>query len=381
MSSLSSDLARELERAPDPVASEAAAQRLRLRRSLMGLLAYAGSAVLVLVSWALGFLNGSHVLVFLALVALLNGVVFTLILTGLNQRLADPSLTGVQVLASIPPVIHVMYHLPEPVVRVAFLLLGLVTMLFAVMRFDFRGTLGISAVMLASYLLLLTALWQVMPERMQLRAEALVVLAYAITLALVCYLGDYITGLRHRLKRRNEELEEALQRLHELATRDALTQLPNRRTVMELLGREASRSDRRKPDADMLCVCMLDVDHFKQVNDRFGHQVGDAVLQQLARAFRQALRTGDVVARFGGEEFLLVLPESSSEGARAAVERLRAALAAMDVPEIGDLAPITVSIGLAMHRPGDSIDTTISRADTALYRAKGQGRDRVVVAD
>lgn len=358
-----------------------AAQRLRLRRMLMGMLTYAGSTALVCIAYLLDFLAAPHLGVFLLAVLFLNLGFVTAIVSGFNLRLKDPSMTGAQVLLAAVPVLYVMYHLEAAQVRMAFLQLGVVTMLFAVMRFEFRGTLIISAILLLSYLGLLVALWQLAPGLMNPRAEAMVLAAYAITLGLVCYLGDYITGLRRRLQQRNLDLKEALGRLHELATRDALTQLPNRRTIMELMNREASRTGRRQPGDKALCLCMMDIDYFKQVNDRHGHQVGDTVLRKVADALQQSIRTEDVVARFGGEEFLLMLPESNLAGARQAVERLRQALAALPLDEIGDLAPITVSIGVAVHRPGEHLDTTISRADTALYQAKGQGRDRVVISD
>jgi diguanylate cyclase (GGDEF)-like protein/PAS domain S-box-containing protein len=151
---------------------------------------------------------------------------------------------------------------------------------------------------------------------------------------------------------------------------DALTRLPNRRAADEALPREVSRADRTQ---GQLCAVMMDIDHFKRVNDSFGHAVGDRVLRAIAEAIQGQARSADLVARWGGEEFLALL-STDRNGARLFAERVRAAVAALDIPPVGQ---VTISAGVGEYTGGGSADALLSEADACLYQAKAQGRDRV----
>jgi diguanylate cyclase (GGDEF)-like protein len=171
--------------------------------------------------------------------------------------------------------------------------------------------------------------------------------------------------------------ERANGELHRLATLDSLTETYNRRTIEELLRKEEARS--RRSGASM-GVLMVDIDHFKRINDRHGHHAGDDVLRQFVGTVAQCLRAQDSMGRFGGEEFLVVLPETSLKEATGVAERLRAAAAAEVYVSQGLVLRLTVSIGIAMldamQATGD--DSLVILADRALYEAKGRGRNRVV---
>ena len=184
--------------------------------------------------------------------------------------------------------------------------------------------------------------------------------------------------MRARLHAQREELSAALLRIGELATRDELCGLFNRRHMQGLLEAERERSLRA---GHPWSVALIDVDHFKRVNDGHGHAAGDAVLRAIAAAGQAVVRKGDVLARWGGEEFVLLLHDIERAGAAIAVERLREQLAARPVAVEGHQLSVTVSIGLAAHAIGESIEQTLSRADAALYRAKAGGRNRVATAD
>jgi diguanylate cyclase (GGDEF)-like protein len=155
--------------------------------------------------------------------------------------------------------------------------------------------------------------------------------------------------------------------VQKLAASDALTGLPNRRALDDQLPREMARALRA---ASPLCLAIIDIDHFKAYNDTYGHLAGDAVLRGCAAAWDGALRGEDTILRFGGEEFLVVLPDCAAPEASEIVERLRAA-----TPE-GQ----TCSAGLAVWKPGETVDDLVGRADAALYEAKESGRDRLVSA-
>jgi diguanylate cyclase (GGDEF)-like protein len=161
-----------------------------------------------------------------------------------------------------------------------------------------------------------------------------------------------------------------------LALTDGLTGLYNRRHASKRLEEEIARSRRNNTG---LCVAMCDVDHFKAINDEFGHAAGDHVLQQIAKSLTEYVRRNDIVSRWGGEEFLVIFSEIKLAAARIVAERLRGRLA--NTPKVEDGPDqISVSIGLAMLRSGISADVLIEQADQALYRAKARGRNRVEVA-
>jgi diguanylate cyclase (GGDEF)-like protein len=161
------------------------------------------------------------------------------------------------------------------------------------------------------------------------------------------------------------------------ANNDSLTGLPNKRATDDTLKRMVAQASR---SITPLAAAMLDLDHFKQVNDRFGHAKGDEVLAAVGAALRSCLRASDFAGRFGGEELLLLLPDTSAEGAAPLAERIRSTIASIRVPGVERM--ITVSIGIAdlIQHGGDDAGL-LRQADRALYSAKATGRNRVVVAN
>jgi len=167
-------------------------------------------------------------------------------------------------------------------------------------------------------------------------------------------------------------------RLRRLATLDGLTGVLNRATYMRMSEHELLVAKRRRQP---VAVVMLDADHFKKVNDTYGHDIGDEVLKVLSATCTSTLRAVDLMGRLGGEEFALTLPDTSSEGAKLVAERLRVRIAALQVPSKKGMLQFTVSIGVAVYPNGaDDIAALLKAADEALYRAKHGGRNRVVLA-
>ena len=170
----------------------------------------------------------------------------------------------------------------------------------------------------------------------------------------------------------------AQDRLRELATRDSLTDVYNRRHVEEIARKELARSER---NGRPLTMAMLDVDHFKRINDTYGHQVGDEVLCEIARRFEKSIRASDILGRYGGEEFVVIFPETNLEEARVVSERLLAAVAAQPIAAGRGAISVTVSIGLTTFVSGQDMERVIERADAALYVAKANGRNQVRIGD
>lgn len=164
--------------------------------------------------------------------------------------------------------------------------------------------------------------------------------------------------------------------LRRAATYDALTGVFNRRAFLDMAEREFARTRRGGPSFALL---LLDIDHFKRINDTFGHQAGDEMLRSFTRLAMGSLRQGDLFGRYGGEEFCALLPETGLDGALLVAERLRAGLSDLVIEYEGNLIATTVSIGVAKGGgAAESFDAIVADADMALYRAKAEGRDRVV---
>ncbi len=173
----------------------------------------------------------------------------------------------------------------------------------------------------------------------------------------------------------NAELREANHILERLASSDSLTELDNRRCFFDKAGAEVERARRY---GHPLSLQMLDIDHFKAINDRYGHVAGDRVLMMLADILRANLRHNDIAARLGGEEFAVLLPETTVDDAFVHAERIRQSVAALSIPHGPDRLTLTVSIGIAGMEASDrSIEPVLMRADNSLYRAKEDGRNRV----
>lgn len=173
-------------------------------------------------------------------------------------------------------------------------------------------------------------------------------------------------------------LQDLNDQLKTISLQDSLTGLANRRAMLNRLQAEVASSARHKTS---FCVGVIDIDHFKKVNDSYGHDAGDHILVCVTRAISAALRTEDVCARWGGEEFLVMWPQTSIEEAMTSARRLCAAVCAVDAPAVSDTLQLSVSIGVAEHRATSTLDETIKYADIALYDAKRDGRNRVAVAD
>jgi diguanylate cyclase (GGDEF)-like protein len=199
-------------------------------------------------------------------------------------------------------------------------------------------------------------------------------------LYLICNLGLYIVVvvfvLMFELTKTQGfvKLERALKIINELAIRDELTGSHNRRHLIKLIESEKERTALAGP----FCLCLLDIDFFKRINDTYGHQAGDTVLRQFALTVQSKIRDSDSFGRYGGEEFLLMLPATGEQEAVVLSERVRVAIERLAFADISDQLNLTVSIGIAEFRAGESIGQTVARADEALYSAKSNGRNRIM---
>jgi diguanylate cyclase len=355
--------------APKDVKPEATKQAVRMRRFYIA--AFTSLLVMFLIfacSW-LGFVERKTLIIAGVLTAFFTLAFYVLFLTKLNLKFSDPSLTAPQMLASSLTMVYVMHN--AGAARGIFLIVILMVFVFGVFRLQSREFLQIAVIVLMAYVALV---WPVITATERSSDNNLAVL-YGIVLLVVlpwfAMMGAYIGRLRHQLSRSVVDLEYS----QAIAVRDDLTGAYNRRYLMSALHKEKNRSDR---SGEPFSVCMIDIDYFKRVNDSKGHLIGDEVLRQLTLAIQPNVRTIDFFGRFGGEEFLLILSETSLAGACIDAERVRQKIEQCRLLESDPSFRITISIGVTQYRPTEDITSTLDRADRALYAAKAGGRNRVV---
>jgi diguanylate cyclase (GGDEF)-like protein len=348
------------------------AQRLRLRQTSLALALMAFCAPVL--HYCVHVAHGERgVVLWTWTVVSVGGMllIYACIRSGWSCRWRDPSLTALQIAFAIASGAF-GYALAGPMRGAVFPVLTLILM-FGMFQLRPRAAYALSLFALLLFGTVMAVMATRQPASFPPEVEIGHFLMLACMLPAVAVLTARMSHIRQRLSQQREELARALAQLQVIATRDELTGLPNRRQMQGLVDQELLRSQRHRHD---FCIAVLDLDHFKHVNDTHGHAAGDAVLQQFARAGQAALRATDVLARWGGEEFLVLLPDTAMPLALGALERLREQTEALSIDIGGSTVSITVSIGLTQYRRGETLAQTLDRADQLLYEAKSQGRNR-----
>jgi diguanylate cyclase (GGDEF)-like protein len=296
--------------------------------------------------------------------------------SGLSARLSsDPFLTLPQMLFAMVSITW-SYAITGPA-RGAVIAIMVVVLLFGM--FGLPPRMAPRLALLAFVALASVMVWRAvtLPQRYDPMVEAVHALFAAIVMGGCAVVVGRIGKLRARLAAQKKELGDALALNRELATRDALTGLLNRRAMVELLAREHPRIERGQGP---LAVALLDIDFFKRINDDLGHGAGDEVLRRFASVIKSQLRAADALARWGGEEFLLLMPGTCADDARVVIDRLRGAIAGGGFEAIAPQLKVSFSAGVAEVQERESQEAAIDRADRALYCAKQAGRNRVEIA-
>lgn len=353
------------------------AQQLRLRRSLMAAGAGFANSLVILVAWNLGYVYLSVEVVFLYFIVSSFGYFLFpwLIYSKRNLKRADPSLTTPQISWQLGMIIFCMYAAPG--IRELLIVNFLLILLFAVFRYHPRHLPILSVFLLSSYFLVILAQLAWSPAPIHWQHELITSLVFVLGLIGVSLLGVEIGSLRVALKRRNEHLGVLTAKNQQLAVTDDLTGLFNRRHLMRILRRQKSLSDRGDYK---FSIGFIDLDHFKQVNDSYGHASGDAALKAVAKEITRSLRDVDYVARIGGEEFVVVLAQTGYAEALRTAERLRADIEKLVIKLAEGLPELTLtaSLGIATYQPKETVNDLIHRADCAVYAAKTCGRNCIV---
>ena len=350
------------------------AQRHRIRRYFMGAGASLVTVALVFIAAWGGLLAYKAAFQYAAAILAYIVLFYVLFRSGLNQRAADPSLTFHMVLASLLMILFVVAAAQKQ--HEALMFLVILSFIFGVFRLTTQEWLILTALVSGTYALILSAAPATGAGALILREKVALWVFATVVFLLFSVMGGYISRLRLRLADSTKQLQQLVKTTQELAVRDELTGAFNRRHMMGRLNDDVERARRYKTP---LSICLLDIDFFKRINDTLGHPAGDAVLRAVASFFPSLLRSTDVFARFGGEEFLLLLPETDLRGARGLAERVRMGASRLATEGLPADFRITVSAGVAQFRADESVEALLKRADVALYRAKESGRNRVEV--
>ncbi|MFH1603405.1 MAG: diguanylate cyclase [Pseudomonadota bacterium] len=357
-----------------------------MRRYLMA----AGTSLLVvlllLASYEQGLLALPVLIEATVIICALIALMYAVFRSGLNRRFPDPSLTMEQIILASLTVVYIMYQAWP--LRGILLPVYLMPLLFGVFGLNRVRLLLLVLLLLLAYagMVLLSA--RAKPANVDAATEVTLFAVLCTVLPWFAAMGGYFHSLRERLGQSRSELRQTLEDLQQtnqalqdshaeldrLASTDKLTGAWNRRRMEEAIGNEM---DRLRRYGHPLSLLILDIDLFKEVNDRYGHAAGDQILVELAAQIRSSLRLADSLTRWGGEEFVVLCPNTGLSAAAVFAERLRKSIAGTN---FSVTKGITVSIGVAECLPGEIWDTWFGRADAALYLAKASGRNQVRIA-
>jgi diguanylate cyclase len=296
--------------------------------------------------------------------------------TGFTERFKDHYFVAPQSIVSILIMLAFTYIAPE--VGVMFLCTLFVVFSFSSLRSTPRQTAFVWTAMAVGLagLFLLTDKPIAMPHATHIERFATMTV-FILTIGRCMFLGIFSSSMRQSLYKSGVELKAAYRRIEELAELDELTGSFNRRSIMRMLDDEIARAHRSRTPCS---IALIDLDWFKRVNDAYGHPTGDEVLRTFAITVFANIRHIDKFGRYGGEEFLLVLPDTPDGVAMRTLDRLRAIIADLDWSAFSPSLQVTISAGVATLNPHETPDTFLARADRALYAAKAGGRNRVAGA-
>ncbi|MGY3491960.1 GGDEF domain-containing protein [Bradyrhizobium sp. USDA 4502] len=377
-SSLPSPIAGASESGRPRLTAERLARRAKQRRQIQSMIAacFVLDAVVLLI-YAHGGTTSDWVAAGYALTGLcLVAVYVVLSERGFHERFRDHYLVAPQSAINMVNLLVFTYIAPE--VGVLFLCNLFVVFGFGALRTSARQTAIVWTVMVLGLAALFLGTDKAIGMPTATRIDRLAtMLVFALTIGRCMCLGIFSSSMQQSLYQSGLKLKEAYRRIEELAELDELTGASNRRSIMRTLEEEIARCAR---NGSSCAVALIDLDHFKRINDVYGHPIGDEALRTFAIGMFANLRSVDRFGRYGGEEFLLVLPDLSQDQAMRALERLRAIIADLDWSAFSPGMRVTISAGVTTLKPRENSDTLLARADGALYAAKARGRNRIASA-
>lgn len=362
--------------------TDEAKQRLRITRALIAAAIYALCIGLLLYTVYVGYTRSREAAWLIGGMLISNSIIYALLRTGWNKKREDPALAFPQVLAAQTWIAGAYAITGTP--HAGTLPLLALVLVFGMFNLSARQTriASVYTVIVMGVIILYKTITD--PLVYVVKSEWVYFFIVVTIMPTISLLALQHTGIRDRvraqkrdLETKNAALEAAFARIEQMATQDEMTGLANRRHMVRVVAEHAQRHARL---GHKFCLVMLDLDGFKSINDTHGHGVGDNVIRSFAREARTAMRETDVISRWGGEEFLILLSESPPHDSSIGLGRLRGALANAVVCDSTPQLRIQFSAGITEYRALETIEQTIERADKALYRAKASGRNCTVLA-
>lgn len=365
-------------RTVDTVLSPDPRRRIRLTQWLISALVYLASVLVLWFGMRQGWMYGNLFIPWFCFVVMGQGAFYLALRSGWSERFADPALTTAQIVFGVM-VVDWAYLICGPVRSVALFPLLLI-FAFGAFSLSWRRIVLLTAFALASLVATVAMLHASRPgvtswslDNSTLRIDLTNLLMIMIMLPALSLVAARLSALRSKLRSQREALTEALGEVQRLATHDELTGLANRRHMQDRLMQEQYRFNRLKHP---FSIAVIDLDNFKSINDARGHAGGDEVLKAFAAAAVSTLRACDLMARWGGEEFLLLLPDTGGLQAKATLLRLLERVRSL--PQDSGLT-LSFSAGVTEHRADETVAETIARADREMYAAKAAGRNTVLL--
>jgi len=348
-------------------------QSLRIRRFLTASAVYAGLIGLGGLYVAAGMMSPSDWFMDTAAIIVVNGMIYMALRSGRNEQLPDPSLTLIQMIAACLLTALMAFHVDGA--RGGLMLILMALLMFAAFRLRVVPFLLVGGFAVACFAVVTGFILRLRPMAIEPR-EALLELA-ALALAVPCgaLFVSYVGSLRRQLRSRQLELQRANEAVHELSIQDGLTGIHNRAEIVRLVSEECERAKRLDTN---LCVGIIDLDNFKAVNRRYDHTTGDEILKRVAALIDDGIRAVDAVGRYGGEEFLVVLPDTTLEDGCNSMEALRTRLAQRPLQNDTYSLDLTVSVGVAAYQSGDNTESLIERARSCADEVLNRGGDGVL---
>lgn len=362
--------------------TDEAKQRLRITRALIAAAIYALCIGLLLYTVYVRYTRSREAAWLIGGMLISNSIIYALLRTGWNKKREDPALAFPQVLAAQTWIAGAYAITGTP--HAGTLPLLALVLVFGMFNLSARQTriASVYTVIVMGVIILYKTITD--PLVYVVKSEWVYFFIVVTIMPTISLLALQHTGIRDRvraqkrdLETKNAALEAAFARIEQMAIQDEMTGLANRRHMVRVVAEHAQRHARL---GHKFCLVMLDLDSFKSINDTHGHGVGDNVIRSFAREARTAMRETDVISRWGGEEFLILLGESPPHDSSIGLGRLRGALANAVVCDSTPQLRIQFSAGITEYRALETIEQTIERADKALYRAKTSGRNCTVLA-
>lgn len=353
------------------------AQMLRLRRIELALV---GGMILSIICYLFYLEDNFRVNItqfyYMLIIFWVGNLIFPiLVITGWNKKFKDPSLTTVQMFWATSTTMIALYFLNET--RSVMLMLVLLVIMFGSLNYSRLRILFMILYSIVCYIFIIFLLKDIPSAHLNLSREAIILFVYSLVAFSYSILARELMGLRKHMKEKAGILTSSLNRVELESLTDVLTGIGNRRYLEHILELQDSLISRK--EKYFFSLCMVDLDHFKKINDTHGHKIGDKILQEFCTIIKSLLRKTDHFGRYGGEEFIIISPFTNIEEMEKLAQRIRIAIEETIVVENNVNIKFTASIGVTMYHPSDSIKGVLNRADEALYLAKERGRNQIVI--